>query len=172
MLDYQFKQLENELFILEILKDYSDKALVDYIDLSNIYLEILEWIKKYNSVEYGIYFYNYSRNKTHYTLLELDLENKTFKSRCGTGFDFNLYEEILEKAGTSVSILFLEDSIITETKLRPIILNDKLRYANNFGITPAATFDSSIKDIKHLSKFMKQMIPTQFHKFNGIKGNK
>ena len=169
MLDYQFKQLENELRILEVLKVYSDKALEDYLELSNIYSEILECVKKYNSVQYGIYFYNYSRNKTHYTLLELNLEDKTFKSRCGTEFDFNLYEEILEKVGTAVSILFLEDSIIKETKLRPIIINDKLRYANNFGISPTPTFDSSIKDIKHLSNFMKQVIPKEMHKFNGIK---
>lgn len=172
MLNINFKQLENELRILDILKVYSDKALVDYIDLSKIYSDILECVKKHNSVEYGIYFYNYSRNKTHYTLLELNLENKTFKSRCGTSFDFNLYEEILEKAGTSVSILFLEDSIITETKIRPIIQNNKLIYANNFGISPTPVFSTGVKDIKHLSKFMKQIIPKQFHKFNGIKDNK
>ena len=170
MIDYQFKQLENELRILEVLKYYSDKALEDYLELSNIYSEILECVKKCNSVEYGIYFYNYSRNKTHYTLLELNLEDKLFKSRCGAFFDFNKYEEILEKAGTTVSILFLEDSIIKETKLRPIIINDKLIYANNFGVFPVTRFTSTLKDIKHLSKFMKQVIPIELHKFNGIKG--
>lgn len=170
MLNTHFKQLENELRILEVLKDYSDKALADYIDLSNIYSEILECVKKCNNVEYGIYSYNYSRNKTHYTLLELNLENKTFKSRCGTFFEFNKYKEILEKVGTSVSILFLIDSILDELKLRPIIVGDKLKYTNNCDIFPTSVFKLPVKDIRHLSAFMKQIIPIELHKFNGIKG--
>lgn len=169
MTQIEFKQLENEICALDALKVYSEKALEDYLELSRIYIDILDCVKKFNSVEYSIYQYEYTKKKTLYTLLELNLETQTFKSRCGSYFNFDIYEEILEKDGMRTSILFLEDSIITETKLRPIIINNKLRYANNFGISPTPVFDTSIKDIKHLSGFMKQTIPKEFHKFNGIK---
>lgn len=170
MIDYQFEQLENELRVLEILKVYSEKALGDYLELSKIYEEVLDYIKKFKSIKYGIYHYKYSREKTLYELLELNLEAKTFKSRCGTHFDFDLYEEILEKVGTTVSIVFLIDSILTETRLRPFIIDDKLKYSTKCVVSSTPEFTLPIKDIKYLSRFMKKTIPEKFHKFNGIKG--
>lgn len=169
MLDYKFKQLESELRALEILKDYSEKALEDYIELSKIYEEILSSAIKFKSLEQVIQQYEYYREQTHYALLELDLENKSFNSRCGTRFDFELYEEILEKVSTNISILFLQDSILEETKLKPFIIDNNLKYTNKWGISVTPEFTLKVKDIKHLSEFMKQMIPKEFHKFNGIK---
>ena len=169
MIDYEFKQLEQELQVLEILKFYSDKALEDYLELLKIYEEIVENIKKFKSSEYGIYQYDFSREKTHYSLLELNLDEKIFKSRCGTLFDFDKYEEILEKVGETISILFLEDSILSEIKLKPFVIEDKLKYSTKWGICSTPEFILPIKDIKYLSRFMKKVIPEKFHRFNGIK---
>lgn len=171
MLEYKFRQLENEIRILNILKDYSDKAHSDFIELSMTYNDILEHIKVFKSVECGIFSYKYNREPTHYTLLELNLEERIFKSRCGTNFEFEFYEEILDKVGTSIAILFLIDSNITEIKLRPSIVNNEVIYSNNFGIS-VPVFHTSIKNIKHLSEFMKKHISNELHNFNGLKKTK